>query len=457
MFSMPVSWNEVGLKLDPSHPHGAGPGSRPRSLARLRRSGALAGEAAVIWFVRAPPVVVWLRDCTCAEQPFRQPRTVNPGRLLFGTARSLSQRVKMARLKRTARVGPVTIHDVAEAAQVSVGTVSKALNGSGQLRPETRELVRLTAERLRFRPNEIARRLTGQQHVTVGLISSDHHGRFSIPVLEGIQDALDEARISVFLCNAAGDPERERQHVQSLLAKRVDGFIVTGQRSTPRRKLDLDGEAVPVLYAFARVDDPDAPCLLPDDRQGGRLAAEHLLGLGYRRIAHVTGPPRTEAVQHRREGLQDALAAAGHSLNTSHILTGQWSEAWGHEAVARLLEAPRQFDAIFCGSDQIARGVIDALRERGLRVPQDIAVMGFDNWEIIAAASRPPLSTIDMNLHALGRQAGARLLDMIVGTRQPGIVRLPCSLVVRESCGAMLPSRSVEPRPLPARSRRAAR
>ena len=94
-------------------------------------------------------------------------------------------------------------------------------------------------------------------------------------------------------------------------------------------------------------------------------------------------------------------------------------------------------DAIFCGSDQIARGVVDALRDRGVRVPDDIAVVGFDNWEIIAAATRPPLTTIDMNLHELGRQAGLRMLDMIDGARQQrGVVRLPCSLVVRQSCGA---------------------
>ena len=97
----------------------------------------------------------------------------------------------------------------------------------------------------------------------------------------------------------------------------------------------------------------------------------------------------------------------------------------------------RKIDAIFCGSDQIARGAVDALRERGVRVPDDIAVVGFDNWEIIAAATRPPLTTVDMNLHELGRQAGLRLLDMIDGKdQQRGVVRLPCSLVVRESCGA---------------------
>ena len=342
----------------------------------------------------------------------------------------------MSRPRSGGRAGPVTIHDVAKAARVSVGTVSKALNGNGQLREETRTMVRLAAERLRFRPNEIARRLTGQQHFTVGLITTDRHGRFTMPVLEGIQDALDEARISVFLCTAAGDPARERQHVESLLAKRVDGFIVTGKRSTPRPKLDLDGESVPILYAFARVEDPDSPCLLPDDRGGGRLAGEHLLALGRTRIAHITGPARTPAVQDRREGLELALAARGLALPPEHLLMGSWSEAWGHEATSRLLASGRPIDAIFCGSDQIARGVVDALRERGVRIPADISVVGFDNWEIIADATRPPLTSVDMNLVELGREGGRRMLDLIAGRRWQGVDRLPCSLIVRQSCGA---------------------
>ena len=113
---------------------------------------------------------------------------------------------------------------------------------------------------------------------------------------------------------------------------------------------------------------------------------------------------------------------------------------WGREAVGVLLDRNPKIDAIFCGSDQIARGAVDALRDLGVRVPDDIAVVGFDNWQIIAAATRPPLTTIDMNLHELGRQAGLRLLDMIAGKAQKsGIIRLPCSLVVRKSCGASRP------------------
>jgi LacI family transcriptional regulator len=330
---------------------------------------------------------------------------------------------------------PVTIRDVARMAGVSVGTVSKALNGYGQLREETRTNVRRTAERLGFRPNDLAQSLLRKRTFTVGLISTDSYGRFSIPVLEGIESALEPARISVFLCRA-DDPARERRHVDSLLAKQVDGIIVTGRRTDRRAALDLGGAPVPVVYAFAQVADGNALCLLPDDRGGARLAVEHLIGLGRRRIAHVTGPVDFEAVRMRRQGFRDALDAAGLRRRPGHILTGVWSEAFGREAARRLTGLRPAVDAIFCGSDQIARGVIDGLREAGVQVPGDVAVVGFDNWDVIAAATRPPITTIDMNLHELGRQAGLRLLEMVDGPRPSGIERLPCRLVVRQSCGA---------------------
>jgi LacI family transcriptional regulator len=335
-----------------------------------------------------------------------------------------------------ARKSPVTIWDVARASGVSVSTVSKALNGRGQLRQETRTAVQSAAERLGFRPNDLAQSLLRKRSFTVGLVSTDSYGRFSIPVLEGIESALEAAHISVFLCNA-DDPARERRHVESLLAKRVDGIIVTGRRTDLRPPLDLGGAPVPVIYAFAQVANPRALCLLPDDRGGARLAVEHLIGLGRRRIAHVTGPREFEAVRKRGEGFRGALKAIGLRCPSSHVLSGAWSEAFGREAALRLIGLRPRIDAIFCGSDQIARGVIDCLREAGVRVPDDIAVVGFDNWDVIAAATRPPITTIDMNLQELGRQAGLRLVGMVDGPPQSGVDRLPCSLVVRRSCGAL--------------------
>lgn len=330
-----------------------------------------------------------------------------------------------------------TIRDVAREAGVSVATASKALNGQGRLREQTRERVREAAQRLGFRPNELAQSLHRKRSFTVGLISNDSYGRFSMPILEGIEQALFANRVSVFLCNAADDAEMERMHLEALLSKRVDGIILTARRTDRRPALDVASTGVPHLYVFASSDRPDALCLLPDDFGGARLATGHLVRLGRRRIAHVTGPDHFESVRLRRDGFLATLAE--HGLPAGPVLAGHWSEAWGHEAVARLFEAGgAPPDAIFCGSDQIARGVADALRERGLAVPADVALVGFDNWEVIAAATRPPLTTIDMNLRELGRQAGLRLIDLIAGRVEHGVVRLPCSLVVRRSCGAEL-------------------
>jgi LacI family transcriptional regulator len=333
---------------------------------------------------------------------------------------------------------PITIHDVARLAKVSVGTVSKALNKNGSLRQETRERVIAVAKELGFRPNDLAQSLHRGQTFTVGLISSDSFGRFTMPIMEGLEACLADRRIGVFMANATDDPAREAQHVEQLLGKRVDGIVVTARRADQRAELTVATGGVPVIYVFSRPDNPAAFSLLPDDEGGAVLAVEHLLRLGRRRIAHVSGPERFEAVRLRRDGYRKTLAADGLGAS-DNFLVGEWSEAWGREAVDRLFKAKRgRPDAIFCGNDQIARGTADALRERGVDVPGEVALVGFDNWEIMATATRPPLTSVDMNLYDLGREAGSRLMEMIAGRELSGIHRLPCTLVVRDSCGARL-------------------
>jgi LacI family transcriptional regulator len=334
-----------------------------------------------------------------------------------------------------ARAQSLTIRDVARAAGVSVGTASKALNNRGRLRPETRERVRLEADRLGFRPNDLIKSLLRGRTYTVGLITTDYFGRFNMPVVAGIEDALGSAEILVFLCNVRDDPERERQVISALLAKKVDGIIVMGRRIDARAPIDVDPSRTPVVYAFSRVTDPEALCLLPDDAQGARLATEHLFAVGRRKLAHITGPRDREAVASRKSGMTSALAARDLDLPDSRVLYGEWTEAWGNDAVARLLAQDPDIDGIFCGSDIIARGVLDGLRERGRAVPADVAVVGFDNWEIVATQARPALTTIDMNLHDLGRAAAQRLLAKVEGQPGSGEVYLPCSLVVRASSG----------------------
>lgn len=336
-------------------------------------------------------------------------------------------------MTRDGRRGSVTVTDVARQAGVSPGTVSKALNGRGQLRAETRKRVVQAAEELGFNVNLLARSLIEGRTYTVGVITTDSFGRFTIPVMLGAEDTLGAGQMSVLLCDGRGDRIREQHYLRTLLARRVDGIIVTGRSSDPRPSLGHD-LPVPVVYALTQSEDPADLSFIPDDRQGAELAVRHLLSTGRRHVAHVTGPERHLATQHRLDGARAVLDGAGADFVTGGALVGEWTERWGREAVSVLVRAGASFDAVFCGSDQIARGVLDALREIGLRVPEDVGVVGVDNWEVMAETARPPLTTVDLELGELGRVAATELLRTIDGVAlERGVRALPCRLVTRQS------------------------
>jgi LacI family transcriptional regulator len=326
----------------------------------------------------------------------------------------------------------VTIREVAARAGVSIGTASKALNGQGRLRTETRERVAAAARDLGFAPNLLARGLLAGRTYTVGVITTDSFGRFSIPVMLGAEDALGAGQISVFMCDTRDDPVRERQYLDMLLSRQVDGLIVAGRRIEPRPSVGTS-LGVPVVYAMTQPLDTDEPAILPDDSGGGRLAAEHFLVTGRRRVGHITGPERFLAARKRARGFRDAIAEGGAEFSFDDVLYGEWSERWGREAARLLLRDSPGTDAIFCGSDQIARGVSDALRWAGRRVPDDIALIGFDNWGPMVIGADPPLTSVDMCLEEVGRVAAEYLLAAIGGEPAHGVHAVPPQLVVRAS------------------------
>jgi LacI family transcriptional regulator len=243
--------------------------------------------------------------------------------------------------------------------------------------------------------------------------------------------------VNVFLCDARGDAIREQHHLKALLNRRVDGIIVVGRQTDPRPSLGHD-IPVPVVYAYAPSDDPTDVSVTPDNVGGGRLAIEHLVATGRRRIAHISGDPTYAAAQDRAVGVRAALADAGLEL-VGDVLFSEWSEHWGRDASALLLSQHPDIDGIFCASDQIARGALDTLRDLGKRVPEDIAVIGYDNWEVLATNSRPELTSIDANLQQLGRAAAMRIFEAIDGdARDAGVEHLPVRLVIR---GSTIPRR----------------
>ncbi|MFJ4075097.1 LacI family transcriptional regulator [Curtobacterium sp. PhB137] len=320
---------------------------------------------------------------------------------------------------------PVRITDVAALAGVSIGTASKALNGTGQLRDSTRARVKDAAEKLGFVGDARARALSSGRTYTVGMITTDSFGRFSIPVLLGAEDALSAGQMAVLLCDTRDDHVREAHYLRSLAARGVDGIIVTGRSADPRPPIDV---AIPVVYAFTPSTSADDVSITLDDSAGSALVASHVLTLGRQRVAVVTGPARHRSAERRVAG---AASVLGSRLVTPPLF-GEWSERWGRQAVDVLARQSPDVDAIVCGSDQIARGVCDRLRELGRSVPEDVAVTGYDDWDVMALASRPPLTTVDLRLEELGRVAGQALLGLIDGGAAASATVTP-SLVIRES------------------------
>jgi LacI family transcriptional regulator len=314
----------------------------------------------------------------------------------------------------------VRITDVAALAGVSAGTASKALNNTGQLSQETRARVRRAADQLGFTPDARGRALSSGRTYTVALLTTDSSGRFSIPIMRGVEDVLSAGELATILCDTRDDPLRERSYLRSLVARGVDGIVVTGRRTEPRPAIDVP---LPVVYALAASADPTDASVIVDDAGGAASVINHLLGLGRQRIAHITGPADHRSAVERAQAVGPALCG--------EPLFGEWSERWGRQATDLVLrQAP---DAISCGSDQIARGVCDRLRELGRSVPGDIAVTGYDNWPMVALASRPPLTSVDLRLEDLGRRAANLLLDAIAGKPHRGVLELPTQLVTRES------------------------
>lgn len=331
---------------------------------------------------------------------------------------------------------PARTVDVAALAGVSPSTVSKALNDTGFLKESTRERVREAAERLSFVPHAGAQSLHGQRTFTVGLLSTDNAGRFSLPVVLGAENALLAGQISALLATARHDPVREQHHIRSLVGRRVDGIIVTGRTADVREPIDAP---IPVVYAFSPSSDPADLSVVPQDADGMRQVVEHLRSLSCRRLAFVGGREDQTTSELRYESASEAAQRSGMTIVRSPLY-GEWSERWGRHAVDTLIAegligpgAEDPVDSVVFASDQLARGGADRLRERGISVPEDIKITGYDDWQVMSLASRPPLTTVDMRLESLGRTAAELLLAKLAGEETHGLQYVKPRLIPRES------------------------
>lgn len=323
------------------------------------------------------------------------------------------------------------LEDVAKHAHVSLSTASKALHNKPRVSPETRQRILDVADQLNYSPNKLAQSLAKGTSGTIGLVTSDLQGRFSTPILIGAENELRAQSISVLLANARGDAALERQHVEKLLSLKVDGLLIVQRETNPRPSLGHD-YGVPLVYVYGPSTDPDDCSVTCDNVDAGRAAVNHLISCGKHKIAIIGGDETFTAATDRAKGSLEALSEFG--LEPAGPLRyGSWDESWGRAATRLLLDQNVDFDAVICQNDQLARGCIDALKQQGLSIPEDVAVIGHDNWEVLTKGSRPSLTSISNETEAIGGRAARYLMDAINGNMHHGVDYVPCRLIQRES------------------------
>ena len=322
------------------------------------------------------------------------------------------------------------VREVAAAAGVSRQTVSRVLNDHPSIRPETRERVLAAMTELNFRPNRAARMLTTARSRTIGVLASSASSLFGpASSIDAVEQAARDAGYFVTVAHAASlDPADLGAAVDHLGAQSVEGVIVIApQRAVQEAMAAFSLEVPSVTLHGAGVAGDDG--VFVDQVEGARLAARHLLALGHTRIAHLSGPGDWSEARARRDGFVAELAAAG--LDPVLSREGDWTAASGAAVGAELLADP-ELTAVFSSNDQMALGLLHAARSRGLRVPEDLAVVGFDDIPE-AAYFAPPLTTVRQDFSELGRRGVARLVALIEGRALAFAAPVAPVLVVRES------------------------
>jgi LacI family transcriptional regulator len=334
-----------------------------------------------------------------------------------------------------------TIRDVAAAAGVSHQTVSRVLNDRPDVADETRRHVLRIIEELQYQPSAIARSLSRQRTLTLGVVTAGLDYAGPSRTLNGITEQTERMGYALLLKELPRFDAYDLQPLfKSLIARQIDGIIwAVAEVGRNRDWLQEQPDRLPVPIIFLTMQArPGIPIVAMDNYAGSRLATEHLLEQGCRNIAHITGPLDWWEARQRKAGWQDALQAAGVALVDLHFEEGNWSSASGEQAIGRLLTDYPEMDAVFVGNDQMALGILQTACRQGIRVPEDLAVVGFDGLPE-TAHYWPPLTTVYQDQQLLGRTAVEELVRMIEANRksegeaEPKSILLQPELIVRAS------------------------
>jgi LacI family transcriptional regulator len=337
-----------------------------------------------------------------------------------------------------ARVERVKLADVASAAGVHPGTASRALNPEtrDQVSRETAKRIVRAAERLGYVPNAQARALRTSRSYLVAIVVPDITNPLFPPMVRGAEHVLTDAGYTVLLTDTDNDLARERRQIESLLARGADGFIIATALWQDPLLQELAAAAVPAVLANRNTSSGQWPYVGGDERVGIALAVEHLTQLGHRRIIHLAGPQNSSTGRERASSFRQAARACGLRTDEARVrVCGSYTEAGGEQAMTRLLGSGAEFTGIVAGNDLIALGVLDALDRAGLRCPEDVSLVGFNDMPFVDKLN-PPLTTVRLPLEEMGALAAHTLLtelDRSEATKVRSSSLLPVELVVRQS------------------------
>jgi LacI family transcriptional regulator len=331
----------------------------------------------------------------------------------------------------------LTIAEVAREAGVSSQTVSRVMNDRPDVAPETRERVKQVINQLGYQPSAIARSLASQRTRTLGLITADFSDYFFTQVIAGAEVEARKHGYFFMLGSTERNPQDEPEYIRLLTERHVAGILFARPSTEPddRHLLGLLRDGVPVVTTAYYIPGADLTVVDVDNADGAQQATHYLLECGRRQVAMITGPATWKSVHDRTKGYNLALAAAGITLDPGLIAKGDWSYQSGYRAMGELLGRGVSFSAVFAQNDQMAIGAIRSLREAGRRVPDDVAVVGYDDIPV-AEYCDPPLTTIRQPMQEVGKVATRLLIQAI---EQPGMDRgevlLKAELIRRRSCG----------------------
>ncbi len=328
----------------------------------------------------------------------------------------------------------VGIKDIAREAGVSIATVSRVLNNTRTIREDIRKRVLESVERLRYQPDDIARSLRLQKTRTIGILIPRITNTLFTDAVCGVEDVALRNGYTVLICNYSEDPEREKRYIQLMQSRRVDGVIISPCAGSSDRFNPLLEEGIPIVCMHRHLQDLDVDKVGVDNRGGARMAVRHLISRGCRRIALLAGPLALSTMVERVDGYKKALLENGLPVDDRYIKFSSYNEEAGYRCAGELLDLPEPPDAIVVALNILMLGVLRAVQARAVRIPQEVALVGFDDMRW-AAVVTPPLTMVALPMYEVGAEAAKRILKKIKGETEDGMqpITLSPTLVVRGS------------------------